>query len=146
MNIGRLLLFGGMAAGGYWLYNRRNLSDQIMIGTPRVHRLQGTTLILMLPVINISAVDVTFNGFIGNFYVQDKQVGTALMQTPTGGIIIKANSQTDLEVKVSLSILSSATVIYSIINSGNWASANAWLRGNAFIMGNVKVPVETQLI
>jgi hypothetical protein len=147
MNIGKLLLAGGLAFGGYWLYTRRNLQDQIMIGTPRVHRLSGSNLILMLPVNNISDVDVTFNGFLGYFYAQNKQVGSALMQTPTGGVPIKAKTQTDLEVVVSLDLISSGSVIYSLISSRNWRDANAWLKGNAFIMSaNVKIPVNVQML
>ena len=151
-NVGKVILAGGLLLGGWWLWNRRNLDNQISVGAPKFKSLSGGKIHFALPITNISDVDVTFNGFIGSMisYYNNTNglvLGAAIMNTPSGGTPIKAKSDTELDVVVSVNLLAAGSTLINLITSGDWSKANCWLKGNYFITSsNIQVPYSEKIV
>jgi hypothetical protein len=153
ISLGKVLVFGGLAVGGWWLWKRRNINNQIDVGAPRIKGLRGTNLVLALPVTNISDVDVSFHGFLGYFNArQDTQssytrVGTAKSVTATSGVTIKAGVDTEIEVLVSLNLLQAGSIIYKLVTGGDLSKFEAYLEGNYYVTAaKIEVPYNQRLV
>jgi hypothetical protein len=147
------LIFGGLAFGGWWLWKRRNLGDQLSVSAPRIKGFRGTSLILQLTVTNISDVDVKFHGFLGSFTARENaqsnftNVAEAVSITSAQGLKIAASAKTEVEVEVSLGLLGAASTIYRLIRQGDASKFEAYLQGNYFVTdAKIKVPYNQRLV